>query len=119
MRTLVSYEECLLSRFKECDNTVRKYGESLQEYLNNELMQHFIEEFEDCETGDATEDGLIYYLCGYLLKTRKWAIDCNDCRPKMLTSEDFLPGNFQAADYTLSTSCGGLKLATPAMFIIF
>lgn len=119
LRILVQYKDCLVERCKENAKAARELRESLREQLQSELMIRFVEEMEDNPQSDVTDNNLIYYMCGYLLKTRKWATSCPECYSLLLTTEDFLPVDFQAADFTLCSSHGGLKLATPAMFHVF
>ena len=71
------------------------------------------------KNSDETEKGLVYYMCGYLLRTRSWAIQCKNCKALMLTAKELLPENFDIPNLTLSLSRGQLLLATEAMFETF
>ncbi|XP_032792929.1 uncharacterized protein LOC116929707 isoform X2 [Daphnia magna] len=119
MRILVQYKECLLKRFKDSTESAAQLRHSLREKMEKELVIRYVEKLEADPNCDTTENNLIYYMCGYLLNTRGWAIECEDCKSKMLTTEEYLPHQFEAADFTLSSTRGGLKLATPAMFQTF
>jgi len=119
LRILVQYKDCLVERCKENAKAAQELRESLREQLRNELLVRFVTEMEDKPESDSTNNNLVYYMCGYLLKTRKWATSCDECHSLLLTTEEFLPVEFEAADFTLCSSHGGLKLATPAMFQVF
>lgn len=84
------------------------------------MFVRYVNKIDSDGKDDSTENEIIYDLCGYLLHTRKWALECFQCKKLLLTStETDLPFDFDAADYTLSRSHGGLQLATPEMFNTF
>lgn len=82
-------------------------------------MVRFVDEMEEQGESDTINKNCIYYMCGYLWKTRKWGTSCPESHSLLLTTEDFITVEFQAADFTLCSSHGGLKLATPTMYQVF
>lgn len=115
IQILVQYKDCLLQRFKDSLEYAVKLRHSLREKLENEFVCRYVEKLEEDPNCDTTENILVYYMCGYQLNTRAWAIKCEDCKSMMSTTEEYLPDEFQAAKFTLCSTRGGLKLATPAM----
>lgn len=115
----MKYKECLLDRFKSSTERSAQLRESLKEQLENELMVRYVEKIEENSNCDKTEQNLVYYLCGYLLKTRPWATECKDCKLLLLSSKETLPHNFEMSEFTSLVSKGKLLYATPAMFNSF
>lgn len=55
-------------------------------------------------------------LCGYMMKTRKWLLDCQCCKDTLLSKEDELPSDFDADEYTAMRTRGGLLFVTVDLF---
>lgn len=70
LRVLVSYEECLLNKFKACEKEAAEIRESFKEQLLSELSVRYVTVMDDEMSTDETKDEMIYDMCGYLLKTR-------------------------------------------------
>lgn len=59
---------------------------------------------------------LIYVVCGYMMKTRRWLVECEKCKEPVLSNEEELPCDFEANDYTSLRTKGGLLFVTVPLF---
>lgn len=59
-----------------------------------------LEEVPNC---DSTENSIVDYPCGYLLKIHVWATECNIYYSSMQMTEDFLQETFEAVKFILVT----------------
>jgi hypothetical protein len=65
LRILVSYEECLLNKFKSCEKEAAQIRESFKEQLLEELAVRYVSVMEDQLSSDEMKDEIIYDMCGY------------------------------------------------------
>lgn len=101
MRILVSYEECLVNKFKACEKEAVEKRASFKQQLLEELSIRYVNVMDDEMSTDETKDEMIYDMCGYLLKTRDtvWT-NCDDCKKGLITKYEDLPPTFLSAEYT-------------------
>ncbi|KZR98131.1 Uncharacterized protein APZ42_006590, partial [Daphnia magna] len=119
IRILVSYEECLLNKFKSCEKESAQIRESFKEQLLDELSIRYVSVMEDQLSSDEMKDEIIYDMCGYLVKTRDsvWK-NCPDCMKGIITKYEDLPYTFLSAEYTADRNHGGLIFVTVNFFKI-
>ena len=81
IRILVSYQDCLVNKFKACEQEAAQLRESFKAQLLEELSIRYVEVMDDPKSSDDIKDEMIYDMCGYLLKTRDsvWK-DCAECK---------------------------------------
>jgi hypothetical protein len=61
LRTLVSYEECLLNKFKSCEKEAAQIRESFKEQLLEELLvRYYVSVMEDQLSDVEMKDEMIY-----------------------------------------------------------
>lgn len=65
LRILVSYEECLLNKFKSWEKEAAQIRESFKEQLLEELAVRYVSVMEDQLISDEMQDEMIYDMCGY------------------------------------------------------
>jgi hypothetical protein len=113
LRILVSYEECLLNKFKSCEKEAAQIRESFKEQLLEELSVRYVSVMEDQLSDDEMKNEMIYDMCGYLVKTRDsvWK-NCPDCMKAIITKYEDLPSTFLSAEYTAERNHGGLTFVT-------
>ncbi len=116
---MVSYEQCLLNKLKNCEKESAQIRESFKDKLLNELSVRYVNVMEDEISSDEGKDEIIYDMCGYLLKTRDsvW-IDCDKCKKGLIIKYEDLPTNFLSAEYTAERNHGGLTFVTIHFFKI-
>jgi hypothetical protein len=68
LRILVSYEECLVNKFKACKKEAAEIRASFKQLFLEELSVRYVNVMEDEMSTDETKDEMIYDMCGYLLK---------------------------------------------------
>jgi hypothetical protein len=117
IRILVSYQECLVNKFKACEQEAAQLRESFKEQLLEELSVRYVTVMDDPKSSDDIKDEMIYDMCGYPLKTRDsvWK-DCVECKKGLLTRYGDLPSDFMSAEYTAERNYGGLLFSTVNFF---
>ncbi|KAK4026511.1 hypothetical protein OUZ56_027708 [Daphnia magna] len=113
LRVLVSYEECLLNKFKACEKEAARIRESFKEQLLEELSVRYVDVMDNQSSNDEVKHEMLYDMCGYLVKTRDsvW-IHCPNCKKGLITKYEDLPSTFLSADYTADRNHGGLTFVT-------
>ncbi|XP_045024866.1 uncharacterized protein LOC123469721 isoform X3 [Daphnia magna] len=119
LRVLVSYEECLLNKFKACEKEAARIRESFKEQLLEELSVRYVDVMDNQSSNDEVKHEMLYDMCGYLVKTRDsvW-IHCPNCKKGLITKYEDLPSTFLSADYTADRNHGGLTFVTVNFFKI-
>ncbi|XP_045022881.1 uncharacterized protein LOC116917466 [Daphnia magna] len=88
MTVLVSYEQCLLNKFKTCEKESTQIRESFKDQLLDELSVRYVNVY------------------------------CDKCKKGLISKYEDLPTNFLSAEYTAERNHGGLTFATVNLFKI-
>ena len=120
MTVLISYKQCLLNKFKTCEKESVQIRGAFKDQLLDELSVRYVNVIDDEISSDEAKDEMIYYMCGYLLKTRDsiWT-DCDESKKGLISKYEDLLKNFLSAEYNAERSHGGLTFATVNFFKIF
>ncbi len=120
MCILAPYAKCFIDEFKECEKTVTDLKMTLKDQLLKEITIRYVDEVDQTETEfDSITNGLVYDLCGYLVKTRCGALNCDECTQSLKCDELDLPEDFSPADHTALRNRGGLIFVTIPMYQTF
>ena len=124
MCLLTTYKESLLQRHKKSRAEAKQFKESIKEKLFNNLVfsddSLLVHSRDPNDRFEQRRRHVVYYLCGYLIKTRKKIIvKCPTCRESMETEKDLVPHHFDATVLVDLKTNGGLKYCTEQMFHTF
>lgn len=96
MYSISSYRKCLLDRYKKNTEVLEDLKSVLHDKLLQELSIRFVTECSITKKG-TVDDKLVYDLCGYLMRTRGFLIECcKACKDSVVCNELLLPDDFYA-----------------------
>ena len=116
---IASYHDCLVDLYKCNTKVLEELNLQRDRQLIDELAIRFV---ENCDylNKDTVDDLLVYDVCGYVIKARRFLTDhCTECKNSLVSKELLLPEDFGAANYTILKNKGGLIFVTIPMFLSF
>jgi hypothetical protein len=115
-KVLTDFKECLLHKFRNNRKAAGDLRAAMKDNLLKGLSSRYINELPSSKQ-DRISSFLIYDVCGYMLKTRSCQYEeCDDCKKSVITTEDDLPEEFEADEFTRARTQGGLLFVTPPVF---
>jgi len=122
LHNLSTYKECLDDFFKENEKNTQEMKNALEDKLFLELSVRFKKECNEGYHKASIDDQLLYDVCGYVCKARKYLHDeCDECAKTLFCDETKpLPDNLRSlASFTLMKDMGGLLYPTLELFESF
>ena len=113
---LADFKDCLLHKFRNNKKAAADLREALKDVLMEGISSRYVNELQLSKV-DRKSSLLIYDVCGYMMKTRSFLYDDReDCKRSVITTEDELPEEFTADEFTRSRTRGGLLFVTPRVY---